>query len=45
MKRKNFKNFSLRTGVNKIKIMGKKEFLEKYVGQRQKCEVWSRVMG
>lgn len=25
--------------------MGKREFLEKYAGQRQKCEVWSRVMG
>ena len=25
--------------------MGKKEFLEKYSAKRQKCEVWSRVMG
>ena len=25
--------------------MGKKEFLNKYEGERQKCEVWSRVMG
>lgn len=25
--------------------MGKAEFLNKYEGERQKCEVWSRVMG
>lgn len=42
----NKRNYSKRTLVNKYTIiMGKKEFLEKYAGQRQKCEVWSRVMG
>lgn len=25
--------------------MGKAEFLNKYEGERQKCEVYSRVMG